>query len=387
MTNIFYNPYWKRTVEEMLRSENDDCYRNARKIIYDFHRLYNYESPSESMNADMYWLLKKFIVFRVVYTSTFLGRYNEELIFQTIHVIKNDLDLLKECISLSINFENNFLFIAGSQCDLQPDLIHFIIDEVMHAKQTYILKFVDFFIIRNIKYIYYLPNITENVNEDMMREIKKIIIRNLSDPYSFILRRKITFHESEILFSYFNFDELYSYYIGRRFHEIIPFNLFLWLLSHYKTDFIGIDPPFICYPVNNNLEVEIFFIFSKYFEWSDNYINRCIRYTNLHYYTSASVDDVYAKLDNLEKNYSRQNYNHYLHDYKITQPADIFSLIVLISDDFLECRERNNVTRFYDITKRLPMELQMMISNYACSVNKTTILSKNMNEALKNIFK
>jgi hypothetical protein len=64
--------------------------------------------------------------------------------------------------------------------------------------------------------------------------------------------------------------------------------------------------------------------------------------------------------------------------------ADLTTLGILISDDFLRIRpgEEGGKVRFLTILSKLPLELQMTLSNYSVGINESLIPHKILNEAI-----
>ena len=71
--------------------------------------------------------------------------------------------------------------------------------------------------------------------------------------------------------------------------------------------------------------------------------------------------------------------------------SDLFALVVFLCDDLLipsaasTSAAFHKAARFFQITKRLPMELQMMICNRAFGVGKDIVLTKHSEPAFKRL--
>jgi len=65
--------------------------------------------------------------------------------------------------------------------------------------------------------------------------------------------------------------------------------------------------------------------------------------------------------------------------------AEVFALTVFLCDDLLQLKPASHpaaaATRFFDVAKRLPMELQMILCHFAVGSVKQNILRKNSEAA------
>lgn len=70
------------------------------------------------------------------------------------------------------------------------------------------------------------------------------------------------------------------------------------------------------------------------------------------------------------------DYDAYLNfhsEHKIFDPAHIFCVSILVGDNFFRVEENATFQRYFNIISKLPMELQMTVSNFSCGVNKNSI--------------
>ena len=70
--------------------------------------------------------------------------------------------------------------------------------------------------------------------------------------------------------------------------------------------------------------------------------------------------------------------------------ASVFASVVMLCDDFFTLKLEESGTpegRFYQISKKLPMELQMILCNYVYSIKRDNIPLSDRETAFKDVFR
>jgi hypothetical protein len=100
------------------------------------------------------------------------------------------------------------------------------------------------------------------------------------------------------------------------------------------------------------------------------------------------LKQIAAKIYELSEEEIKKPYNK----IKIFKPAFIFGFIIYFCDEFIRFKQTeenenvNKIKRFFNITKRLPIELQMLISNKIYDFDENLILTKHSNKIFE-LFK